>query len=494
MERVKTSKLFDRKRNCITLILCHLRSKIDRQFSRNSNVKLSIAIGIRSFYKCAALLFFFSSCVRVDTNTEPIFSEVKEEIAQLTNEKIYWDSSINNAVETVSVEELLQQELTEDFVVQIALLNNQSLQSFYESLGIAKANLAQAALLKNPIFSFANEFSTQSAITDRISIGLFQNFLDLLLIPLKKKAAQSELETTKFNLISKILGVITETKIAFYSLQASEKIWNLKKEILLATSLSYEASQKLFQAGNIKELTVSMERSLYEQAKLEVANWEIVVLEKREKLNVLMGLWGHQIDWKISPTYHETSIQKKDYDNIENEAITKSLDLKIAFSDLITTAASFGIDTTRFIFPQLNIGVSSEREDGVWYVGPAFSIAIPLFDFGQANSAKAEATIMQKWDQYTALAIEIRSKARSARFSFLNAQRQSQYLEKVIIPLAEQITHSVLLQHNAMQMGIFDLLLVKKQELERKIQFVQMHKEYKISKITLETLLNGHML
>ena len=45
-ERVKTSKIFDRKWHCIALILCHLRSRIYRQFSRSSNVKLFIAIGI----------------------------------------------------------------------------------------------------------------------------------------------------------------------------------------------------------------------------------------------------------------------------------------------------------------------------------------------------------------------------------------------------------------------------------------------------------------
>ena len=45
-DRVKTSKIFDRKWYCIALILYHLRSKICRQFSRSSNVKLFIATGI----------------------------------------------------------------------------------------------------------------------------------------------------------------------------------------------------------------------------------------------------------------------------------------------------------------------------------------------------------------------------------------------------------------------------------------------------------------
>ena len=432
--------------------------------------------------------------MRVDTDPKPAFSQVQEDITDLTSQNIYWDSSIQDSITTVSVEELLRNEITGDFAVQIALLNNRNLQAVYENLGVAKAQLAQAGLLKNPIFSFSYRFSTQSAVTDLINVSLFQNFLEILLIPLKKKMALAELEATKAMVTTQVLDVIAETKIAFYTLQTNEKIWNYKKQILLATELSYEAAQRLFEAGNIKDLKVSMERILYEQAKLEVASWEIAVLEAREKLNILMGLWGYQIDWKFASELPLIPTEEDEFENVENEAILSSIDLKVAFKELLATAAGFGVDTTRLVFPQFDMGVSSEREESVWYVGPAFSLAVPLFDFGQANSAKAQARIMQEWNQYTALSIEIRSKARSSRFFLLNAFRQSRYLEKVIVPLAEQITHYTLLQHNAMQLGIFHLLSAKREELEKRVQSVHMRQEYYVSRIVLQTLLNGHVL
>lgn len=449
---------------------------------------------IKKTFPIFILMLLISGCMRVDTNPQPLFNQVQEDITNLTGQNIYWDASIQDSVTAISAEELLQKELTGDLAVQIALLNNRNLQAVYESLGIAKAQLAQAGLLKNPIFSFSYRFSTQSAVTDLIDIGLFQNFLEVLLIPLKKRMALAELEATKAMVTTQVLDVIAETKIAFYTLQAQEQMWNLKKQILLATELSYEAAQKIFKAGNIKDLQVSMERSLYEQAKLEVASREIAVLEAKEKLNILMGLWGHQIDWKVASELPLIPAEEDDFKNIENDAVMSSIDLKVAYKGLLATAAGFGIDTTKLVFPQLDVGVSSERDDSVWYVGPAFSLAIPLFDFGQANSAKAQAKIMQEWNQYTALAIEVRSKARSFRFEFLNAFRQSRYLEKVIVPLAEQITYFTLLQHNAMQLGIFHLLLAKREELEKKIQSIHMQQEYWVSKVTLQTLLKGHVL
>lgn len=449
---------------------------------------------ITKIFSISCLILIASGCMRVDTNPVALFNGVKADIASLTNQNIYWDPCLSDSVEMISAEELLKKVLTEDFVVQIALLNNQKLQAVYENLGIAKANLVQAGLLKNPIFSFSDRFSTQSVITDLIDMALFQNFLEILLIPLKKKMARAELEATKAMLMTNILDTIAETRIAFYMLQTTEKIWDLKNQILLATELSYVAAQKLFEAGNIKDLQVSMERSYYEQAKLEVASWEIVILESREKLNVLMGLWGRQIDWEISSDSSILPSKEDSFDNIENDSIAHSIDLKIAYNNLKKTASIYGIDTSRLIFPQIDIGMSSERDDSIWFVGPAFNIAIPFFDFGQANSAKAQAVIMQEWNRYTALAVEIRSYARSSRFSTLNAFRQSEYLEKVIVPLAEQITYSTLLQHNAMQIGIFRLLIAKKVELEKKIQSVQMQQEYWISKVKLQTLINGHIL
>ncbi len=436
-------------------------------------------------------LFSFSSCVRVDTNTEESFNEIQQNISSKSGHNIYWNGSEN---EEISYKELLKDELTEESATTISLLNNPKLQAIYETLGIAKADLAQAGLLKNPIFSFSNRFPINESVTDLIDFSLIQNFLEIFLIPKKKKMAKAELDATISKVTAQILDVIAETKIAFYSLRAAKEIWELKKQILLASELSYEAAKKLHVAGNMIALDVSMQRAFYERAKIELSSWEIRVLEARENLNKLMGLWGDEIGWSFCSKIPNAPEVEADFSNIENQVILNSVDLKAAHYELQSIAAKFGIDTSKLIFPGFDLGVSAEREEGIWYLGPAFSLSIPLFDFGIANSAKAKSTIMQKWNDYTSLAIEIRSRARSARFMLLNASRQTKYLKKVNIPLAEQITHYTLLQHNAMQIGVFGLLSAKQKELEEKIHYIHKQRDYWISKIELQTLLNGHMI
>lgn len=440
------------------------------------------------------LMLFMSGCMKVETDAQPLIHQAHEEIAALTHQNPLWPPTSPTTGKISHLEELLKNKLTCEKVVHIALLNNPTLQAVYESLGIAQANRAQAVLTMNPALLFSYRFSTEAKATSLIDIDLFQNFVELLLIPMKKKMAQEALEAAKARLMSYILEIMGSTQIAFYTLQAVEESFLLKKQILLATELSYEAAQRLFEAGNIQKEFLLRERLLYEQAKLDVASWEIAVLDAREQLHTLMGLWGRHIEWQLMGSLPSVPSEKDDFSLIENEAIRTSIDLKAAYKELISHAAGYGIDTSRLIFPQGELGIGSKREEGVWYIGPSLSLSIPFFDWGKVQSAKAQSELMREWHHFTALALHIRSKARAARFSLLNALRQFRYVENVILPLAEQFTHFVLLQHNAMQLGIFDLLEAKKVELEKKLQNIQLKKEYWISHVTLHTLLHGHVL
>ena len=439
-------------------------------------------------------LLFFGGCAKVDVCSLEEFCSVQSEVQCRTSETIYWNSESSDSIGCLEAENLLNCDLTEDLVVEIAILNNPKLQALYESLGIAKANVLQAGLLKNPIFSFAYRFPTKSNAFALIDAALFQNLLEILLIPLKKNVACEEFESTRALVIGRVLGTIAETKMAFYSFLAAQELWSLKKQMLLSAELSYEAAQHLYNAGNLPEVEVAIEKSTREQMKLVVASAEMEVLDAREMLNLVMGLYGRQINWTTSSTLPSVPDSSPSYDNIENDAVAESLDLKMAYHDLLATAARYGIKTSKLVLPQLDLGVSSEREEGIWYVGPAFNLAIPLFDWGQVNSAKARSTIMQKWNQFNALAIEVRSRARSARFSLIHARRQSRYAKEVIIPLAERVTHLTLLQHNAMSYGVFRLLQTKRIELEKKQEYLQFLQAFWINQIKLEALLQGRAL
>jgi len=157
-------------------------------------MKISRTIKRFLFFSLMISVFTMGGCGKIDTNPDLLFTQIQEDVTELTGHDVSWNNSLEECDFSDCIINILEKGLNPDLAVYIALFNNRNLQAIYENLGIAKAQLVQAGLLKNPIFAFSYRFSTKSAITDLIDMSLFQNFLDIILIPLKKKVAQAELE------------------------------------------------------------------------------------------------------------------------------------------------------------------------------------------------------------------------------------------------------------------------------------------------------------
>src|SRR5262245_39260942 len=136
------------------------------------------------------------------------------------------------------VQELLGDELDIDSAVQIALLNNRSLQAVYAQLGIAQADLVQAGLLQNPIPSAQVTFPTPAGLFTGAAVGLVQEIVSILQMPLKKRVAGAALEEAKLTVSAAVLDLVTGVKRAFYRLQGAEQMIELRRSVVEATALS----------------------------------------------------------------------------------------------------------------------------------------------------------------------------------------------------------------------------------------------------------------
>ncbi len=426
-------------------------------------------------------------CQRVDVDPRPAFTAVQSEVICRTRFAPEWQQTSDEWIESV-----LDQELTIENAICVALVNNRELQATFEQLGIAKAELAQAGLLPNPVFSLAYRFATRPAASTLIDMSLLQNIIDSLLIPLKKKRAAAELEAVKANVTGAVLDLIAETSISYYTSQARQQIWHLTQNRLIAAESAYEVAEHLSAAGNIKALELAQRRAAYEQAKIAVADAEAEALQAKEFLRRVMGLWRNQCYQICSNELPSPQIEEG-WEDVEVRAVHCSLDLAVSRYRLIATAAKFGVDTTKVVMPTLDLGVSAEREEGTWFVGPALNLPLPIFDTGRAMSAAAQSEIRQQWDRYAALAIKIRSEARMGRLRLLNALRKSRYYHEIIVPVMQQLTRLTLHQYNAMQIGVFHLLATKDRELETQVEAVNTLLNYWVAKTELELLAVGHL-
>lgn len=163
-------------------------------------------------------LLLLAGCMR---SKEKDFKPVQEMVAERSGMRVQWITGSKEDEEVrLAVEALLKDELTAASATQIALLNNRDLQATFEELGIAQADLVQAGLFKNPTLGFSFNYlkNTGGNTAQGLEFEIAQDFLNFILMPLRKRAAKEELEKMKMRVADEALHLAAETQEAFYTL------------------------------------------------------------------------------------------------------------------------------------------------------------------------------------------------------------------------------------------------------------------------------------
>ena len=441
----------------------------------------------------APLLVLAAGCARMKPGLG--FDEVQAAVSQRAGVRTHWNNgSAEDAEVRSAIGVMLDTELTADQAVQVALLNNRELQAVYEELNIAQADIVQAGLLRNPVFSGEVRFATDGGGTG-VALDVAQDFVSLLSMPLRKGRAAAAFEASKLRATGEVLDMAFEVRTAFYDYQAAEQAREMRQTVMEATAASYDLAQRLRAAGNNRELDVSNERALHEQTKVELALAEADVVRTRERMNALMGLWGEQTTaWHAAvrlPAIPEDEIVAY---GLERRAIDASLDLALLRREAEVAARTAGIARPFAWLTDADLGAAAEREvGGEWSVGPSLSLPIPLFDQGQARMGEAEARYRQAAQRTFARAVEIRSRVRAAHSAVLSARDRAGYYEKIILPLRSQIVEQTQLQYNAMQVSAFQLLEAKRDQIAAGAEYVSALRAYWEARATLDQVLRGRM-
>ena len=437
------------------------------------------------------LMTLFIGCAKVPH--QPGFDLVKEDVSDRIGYGLHWHTGPATDMQVAeNIEQLLGKPLTADSAVRITLINNRRIQEFYMDLGISKADLVHAGLLSNPVFDASVLFPLKSGGTE-INLGITQRFLDIFLIPLKKRIAQSQFEEVKAMVSSQIMDLAYDARIAFFEAQADVQRIELLRQKLLTAELSYDLAVRLREAGNITELVLHEQRDHYETSRLKLRQAETSLNLSREHLNRMMGLWGEQVLWKIEDQLPE--IQSEDLEDgfepseLESIAIEASLDLEAARQRIITAGRLVGINDATALIPSFELGVKAEKNDD-WALGPSVSFPLPLFNRGLARH-HGPFNFRKQQESYTALAVEIRSITRESVYKLESYKDMVIHYQNVILPLRERIVNETQLQYNAMEAGPMDLLRSKEHQIEAHLQYLTATKNYWIARARIEQLSSG---
>jgi outer membrane protein, heavy metal efflux system len=145
------------------------------------------------------------------------------------------------------------------------------------------------------------------------------------------------------------------------------------------------------------------------------------------------------------------------------------------------------------LIPESFLGVGAEREEGEWKVGPTLEIPIPLLNQGQGRLGRAAAELRRAEQDYYALGVRVRTTARLVKERVQGAEDRALYSRDIVLPLRERIVRETQLQYNAMQVGVFDLLRAREQQIEAALAYVDTLLDYWLARTDLEQLMSGRI-
>jgi cobalt-zinc-cadmium efflux system outer membrane protein len=424
------------------------------------------------------------------TNAEPGFREVARIVHQRTGHSLRWNQATPEDQKAAeAVHNLLLRPLTVD-----GALRNPRLQAIYEDLSVAQADVVQAGLLSNPVFSADITTAEREALDPNLILGVTESFLDLLLIPAKKKIAASRFDEAKYWVGSEVIDLTTQLKRTYFSVVGAEHALALRQMIAEAEQAAFELVARQREAGNVNDLTFASQRALSEQTHLDVARAEADLATVHEQLTRLMGLWGPDVAWHSVDRLPDVPAVEPSLEHLESRAVAERLDLAALRQQVQTLNYALNVARTSRWTGVLDIGVDVARlKDGRVVVGPRASIELPIFDQRQATTARLEAQLRVAEQLLMARAIEVRSEVREARNRILYAREVLARYQREIIPTREQLVALSQQQYDAMLLGVYQLLSAKQTEVNAYREYVDAVRDYWIARGELERAIGGRL-
>ena len=426
---------------------------------------------------------------------EDAFKGVQKSVQERTGKTVRWEEDQKSREDALQeVRRLLRKPLTVDATVQIALLNNRSLQATFEEIGLSAADLLEAVTIPNPKFDLTVKFPNQPPSGTYIDYSAAIDFLSILMIPLKKRVAKDQLQSAALRVADETLELISEVKSAFYSLEASQQLLQRFKLIVDANAASLDLAQRQYEAGNTSDLALTQQQTTYSHSRLDVATTEAEIRRNREKLNRLLGLWGPDTEWQITSELPEVPKAEFSTQGLERLAISQRLDLQADYLQVASQAKNLGLTKSFRLLGALDFGVDREREtDGQIRTGPTFVIELPVFNQGQARIARGETALRLARDKFEALAIEVRSQIRELQDELISKREIARFYQDELVPDQRRILKQSLINYNAMEIGNFELFTAKAEEARTEREYLEAVRDYWVVQAELERAVGGNL-
>lgn len=382
----------------------------------------------------------------------------------------------------------LREPLSVDTAIQLALIHNPAVRREAARLGFAAAEVYEAGRLANPVFSLTrlSGDSSAGANVPQLTLGIAFNFVNLLFLPANTRFAQAQFEAAKLGVGAAALELAADVEAAWYEATGADQLAQMREAAARAGRASSDLAQRYFDAGNIGARELAMEQAAASTAALAAISARAEAVDRRSRLNRLMGLSADQNTWTLDARLAEPLPQEDDAAELQRLSLDARLDVASLRRRAQAIAQRYGFTRRMRVINGIEIGVERERDfDGAIDVGPTLSLELPLFNWGGGRIAAIQAALDQAEAELDERVLDVSNEVQLGSAKVGAARSLADEYRRVLIPQREAIVARAQEQQNFMLIGIFEVIVAKQQEYEAYAGYIESVRDYWIARTEL---------
>jgi cobalt-zinc-cadmium efflux system outer membrane protein len=393
-----------------------------------------------------------------------------------------------DAATDAQLREWLAAPLTLENAQRIALLRNPRLQAEYAQLGLSAADVFEAGRLQNPSIGLTWLFPRGDAVGTKFGASASLGFTDLLLRRSKTRVAAAEYAGTQARVAAAVLDLMVDTQRAWLDCVAAAQRAAVRRSIQDAAAVSADLAGRYFEAGNISQLELQVQRAEATGALIEAQNAGNALIDARARLQAQLGLAPRDGAWTIPDALPEVpkDAALADVAGLQRNALDQRLDLAAARRRVQALEAQLGATRRYRYLTDLRVGADYEREaDGARRLGPSVGLALPLFHQGQGAVTRGAGELDRARAEAASLELQIQADVERQAARLRGAHAQVASYRDGLIPQREAVVARLKEQANFMLTDSFAVLVARQQEYAAYAGYVDAVQGYWTARVEL---------
>lgn len=358
----------------------------------------------------------------------------------------------------------LEDGLSGNEAVAIALWNNAAFQENLTKLGLARGDLAQAGLLANPILSMLFPLGPKQLE--------FTATLPLEALWLRSKriaVAEMEAERVAQGLVQSGLDLARDVRVSVSDGQLARDREDVAAGTLEIREQILRIAENRLRLGEASELEAVAARAEWAHARAEAGRAQRDHAMFRERLSFLLG-WPLPVTTALAPAAAADPATVPATSTLETKALSARPDLRASELGLESAGRKAGLAEKEVWTLSGLLDANAAGKDG-FEIGPGLALPLPIFSQNQPNRLRAQAEVERAGWNYLGTRQRVVAEVRDARAKLEQAAATLTAYEQQVLPPFEELERA---SRKAYELGDVSPLIV--QENSRQLLLLQVRR------------------